>query len=466
MSDDPLRIAVVGHTNTGKTSLLRTLTRNTRFGRVDNQPGTTRHVEAAHIELDGRVALKWLDTPGMEDSIALLEYVDELNPRAERLDGPARIRRLLDSPESTRRFEQEARVLTALLDSDAALYVIDARDPVLAKHRDELELLAACGKPILPVLNFVHAPNHRAQSWRDAMSRLGLHALIEFDTVAPTLDGEAQLYGKLAVLLDRHSGQLLRLSADLSAKRQDRHRAAMSLTAELLVDVAALRVRCPPDGALATQAVQTMQHRVREREQACVQAILALYRFSREDYVGSDLPLTGERWDMDLFHPQALKQMGVQLGTGVAAGAMAGAAVDLMLAGVSLGAGILIGAAAGGLWQGVQRFGKRVAGRARGYRELSVDDAVLRLLALREQALVRALEARGHAATEPLRFVPTDKDTWREGPIPDELKEARSRPDWSGIAPDYKEDARRDAVVRALAARLDAPGESRTHLPG
>ena len=64
---------------------------------------------------------------------------------------------------------------------------------------------------------------------------------------------------------------------------------------------------------------------------------------------------------------------------------MAGAAVDLFSAGLSLGTGMLIGAAAGGLWQGVEKLGKRVAGKLRGWREISVDDAVLRLLALRQR---------------------------------------------------------------------------------
>src|SRR3546814_16329496 len=92
-----------------------------------------------------------------------------------------------------------------MLDGDAALYVIDARDPVLRKHRYELALWAACGRPLLPVLNFVNAPAHRADEWRDAMARLGLHAALEFDTVAPPLDGERQLYAKLAVQIGRAS---------------------------------------------------------------------------------------------------------------------------------------------------------------------------------------------------------------------------------------------------------------------
>ncbi|ARP84853.1 GTPase/DUF3482 domain-containing protein [Bordetella genomosp. 9] len=448
-----LQIAVVGHTNTGKTSLLRTLTRDTEFGEVADGPGTTRRVEGAKLRLDGRAVLAWFDTPGMEDSIALLEYVEHL-AGDRRLDGPDRIRLFLESPEAQRRFEQEARVLGKMLECDAALYVIDARDPVLGKHRDELALLAACGKPLLPVLNFVHAPSHRAAQWREAMARLGLHALLEFDTVAPPLDGEQQLYDRLAVLLDRHAGVLRQLGAALARERRERHDAGLHLIADLLVDVAALRLVSDADEAALRETTERLREQARRREQACVNALLGLYNFRPDDYAGDPLPLAGERWGMDLFHPQALKDAGIEVGMGIAAGAMAGATVDLMLAGISLGTAALIGAAAGGMWQGIERFGKRLAARLRGRRELSVDDAVLRLLALRERELLMALERRGHAAREPVRLDTADKDPWREAGLPPEIKEARSRPEWCGMSPEYQDGPRRAATVKALAQRL------------
>jgi hypothetical protein len=450
---DLLQIAVVGHTNTGKTSLLRTLTRDAGFGEVADSPGTTRQVQGARLRLDGRPVLAWFDTPGMEDSIALLEYIEHL-AEGRRLDGPDRIRLFLDAPEAHRRFEQEARVLGKVLECDAALYVIDARDPVLGKHRDELALLAACGKPLLPVLNFVHAPTHRAAQWREAMARLGLHALLEFDTVAPALDGEKQLYERLGVLLDRHADVLRNLSQSLTRERQERRAAALRLVAELLVDVAALRVSCEPDEASLRASTQRLREQARRREQACVDALLALYNFRADDYARDPLPLEGERWGMDLFHPQALKDAGVDVGIGMATGAMAGAAVDLMLAGISLGAAALIGAAAGGMWQGIERFGKRLGGKLRGRRELSVDDAVLRLLAVRQRALMQALERRGHAAREPVRLEAPDKDPWREAGLPSEIQEARSRPEWCGVADNYQDSPRRAAIVSRLAQRL------------
>ncbi len=454
MAESIINIAVVGHTNTGKTSLLRTLTRDTTFGEVADRPGTTRHVEGARLRLDGRPVLEWFDTPGMEDSIALLEYLERLDQPGERLDGPARIRRFLDTPEAHGRYEQEARVLTKMLACDAALYVIDARDPVLGKHRDELAILAACGRPLLPVLNFVNAPAHRADEWRDAMARLGLHAVVEFDTVAPPLDGEQQLYAKLGVLLDRHAGALARLGDSLAAQRRERHVAAHELLADLLIDVAALHVSSPSDHASLAAASGQLRDQVRQREQTCVNALLALYNFRASDFADKALPLQGERWGMDLFHPQALKDMGVQVGMGAAAGAMAGAAVDLMSAGLSLGTGMLIGAAAGGLWQGVEKLGKRVAGKLRGWREISVDDAVLRLLALRQRQLIDALERRGHAAREPLRLGLPDDEAWRKGPLPEALKEARSRPEWSALGKHYEDSDRRKRVLHELAKTL------------
>src|SRR5690606_28448612 len=116
--------------------------------------------------VDGQAVLELYDTPGLEDAIALLDYLERLERPGERLDGPARITRFLDSAEARQRFEQEAKVLRQLLASDAGFYVIDAREPVLAKYRDELAVLADCGKPLLPVLNFVRAAQQRADEWR------------------------------------------------------------------------------------------------------------------------------------------------------------------------------------------------------------------------------------------------------------------------------------------------------------
>ena len=450
---ESLRLAVVGHTNTGKTSLMRTLLRDTTFGEVSGRPSTTRHVEGASLLADGEAMVALFDTPGMEDAIALLEYVDSLAPPAEHIEGPKRIERFLASPSAATRFEQEAKVLRQLLASDAGLYVVDARDPVLAKHRDELSLLTSCARPLLPVLNFVNQPESREAEWRDALARLGLHAIVSFDTVAPEIGGERRLYEKLITLMDAHRSRLERLIAARQREAQARRETAARLAGELLVDVAALRRAVPAEPPEALQqALEATHAAVRRREQACVDALLRLYRFRRDDVRAAELPLLDGRWESDLFSSETMSLLGVKLGKGAAAGAAAGMGIDLVTGGLTLGSAALLGAIVGGAWQTIEQFGGRLLGKLTGERELSVDDAVLRALAARQQMLLGALEGRGHAAIGPIELGQPEIRRWREEPLPDAVERARGHPEWSSIGTDgVREDGARDLAVGELA---------------
>ncbi|KAA8710513.1 GTPase/DUF3482 domain-containing protein [Pseudomonas cannabina] len=433
-----IKLAVVGHTNVGKTSLLRTLTGDVSFGEVSHRPSTTRHVEGARLSVDGQALVELYDTPGLEDAIALLDYLERLDRPGERLDGPARLSRFLDGSEARQRFEQEAKVLRQLLDSDAGLYVIDAREPVLAKYRDELAVLASCGKPLLPVLNFVSAAQHREPEWREALSRLGLHALVRFDSVAPPEDGGRRLYESLALLLESARSRLERLIDDQEKQRAARRHSAARLIAEMLIDCAACRSSVETTADQEQQAVEALRKAVRQREQRCVEALLKLHAFRKDDVSASDLPLMDGRWGDDLFNPETLKLMGVRVGGSVAAGAAAGAGVDLMVGGVTLGAAALVGAIAGGALSTARSYGGRLLGKFKGRRELTVDDAVLRLLALRQRQLLLALGVRGHAAMHSIELTTPQDKTWRKGKIPDPLSRARAHPQWSTLNPHPK----------------------------
>lgn len=457
---DILRVAVVGHSNTGKTSLLRTLARDVGFGEVSDAAGTTRHVEGLRLIADGVPAAELFDTPGMEDAIALLEFIDGLVAPGERVDGPERVARFLARDEAAGRFEQEAKVLRQMLASDAGLYVVDARDPVLPKHRDELELLAACARPLLPVLNFVADPAARVADWRAALARLGLHAAVSFDTVAPPLDGERELFDTLATLIHAHRGRLQALVDARAREAAARREAARRLVAELLIELAARRdhvAEADDDEAALQAAVARLREDVRRREQACVDALLRLYRFRPDDARLAELPLADGRWDDDLFNPETLRQMGVRLGTGAAAGAAAGVGIDLMTGGLTLGAAAALGALAGGLWQTFGHYGERIAARLRGHRELTVDDAILRVVALRQCQLLRALEGRGHAALAPIelgRGGPADDAVlrrWRADSLPDAFARARAHPEWARADADGAREGAIEAVAQALA---------------
>lgn len=448
----PLILAVVGHTNVGKTSLLRTLIRDRYFGQISHQPSTTRHVEGAKLLIADKPLLELYDTPGLEDAIGLLDYCDQL-AQDDRPDGPERIARFLQSNEAKLRFEQEAKVLKQLLQSDAGLYVIDAREPVLAKYKDELEILIDCGKPLLPVLNFVASNNHRSEEWRAALARLGLHALVQFDSVAPPEDGERRLYESLALLLEHARPQLLALIDYHEQQAAERYQQGLKIIAELLIDIAAYSRLVATDEDSLQEAKQSLQDNVRKREQRCIEALLKLYQFKKDDAFGGELPLIDGRFDDDLFNPETIKQFSVNIGKGAAAGAVAGVGVDIMFAGLTLGAAALLGAITGSAWQTFSNYKDQLVGKFTGKQFLGVDDAILQILAIRQYQLLDALIKRGHAANHAIELTTADYQLWQALPKP--LQKARAHQTWSSLVKDYRgTDSERAEQINKLAEQL------------
>ncbi|ANB03270.1 GTPase/DUF3482 domain-containing protein [Ectothiorhodospira sp. BSL-9] len=426
-----LQVAVVGHTNTGKTSLLRTLSRDTDFGEVCDAPATTRHVEGTEILVDGGPVMALFDTPGLEDASGILDWL-ETGPQ-DRHAGAEALERFLQAPEANGRFEQESKVLRQLRSSDVGLYVIDAREPVLGKYRDELAVLGLCARPLIPVLNFVASQDNREPQWRETLANLGLHAVITFDSVVYDLQGELRLHEKLRSLLDAYREPLGRLMEARTREAQWLERAAAESVADMLLDIAACTLLVSLEPKDTEAGMEELQRLIRRREQDCVDALLSLYRFRASDYLATQLPLEDGQWGMDLFTTEALRHYGLRSSEGAAVGGAIGLAIDVMALGTTLGAGTAVGATAGALMGNGVGLGRRLGQRMRGQRELRVNDATLRLLALRQRQLARALSRRGHGAEKALELnTPTD-NTWRRGKLPAPVRKARLYPRWSRL---------------------------------
>ena len=476
MSLAVLRLAVVGHTNTGKTSLLRTLTRNVEFGEVSPRPATTRQVEGTAILLGGAVVMELYDTPGLEDSIGLLDHLDGLAGK-RRADGLEVLRQFLDSRAAKKRFGQEAKALRQVLACDMALYVIDARDRVLGKHRDELEILARCATPVVPVLNFTADPDAKVALWRDQLARTNMHAVAEFDTVALDEMSEQRLFEKMKILLDSHAATLDALIEERRELRATLMRASADLTADLLLDAAAVVIPVPVDDEPALEkGLDRLRQLVRDREQRSVEQLLALHQFRDEDYDPGDTPLADGQWGLDLFSPQAVKQFGLTAGSAAAAGALVGLMLDAMAGGLSGGAMTVAGATVGGLLGAGRTHGRRLLDRARGTTELRCDDNTLRLLALRQIMLTRSLLRRGHAAVTPVAapspagLAETLQRSLKR--LPPALNQARTRPTWTTLgntaAPRPAGPGRAAAqagVARAILEVLQRPTEQPLMFP-
>ncbi len=454
MNPSPVQIAVVGHTNTGKTSLLRTLTRDARFGEVSDRPATTRDVQGVALLADGQAEVALYDTPGLEDAMGVAALLAKRH--ADAADPVAAIEAFLAGDHDHGRYEQEAKVLRQMLRSGAAFYVIDAREPVLAKHREELRLLAACGRPLMPILNFVASADAQPAAWKEQAARMGLHVLAEFDTVVYDHRAERGLFDKLGVLLESRRAHFERLYRSRERERTALVNAACRCIAELLVDVAAARQRGPLE-ADAAQLADQLRDTVRRAEQRCVDTLLGLFRFEMDTYHPPELPLQQGRWALDAFDPETLRSFGIRAGSAAAAGGMAGLAVDAAVGGMSLGAAAALGAGIGASWSAARSFGRPWLDKLRGHQELAVEEPTLALLATRQQLLLAALLRRGHASQE---HVSTDsRNGWSSARLRETVLRCRAHPEWSSLNAGAEEALPEHAVNAVASALAEITGD-------
>ncbi len=403
-----LRLAVVGHANTGKTSLLQTLLRRRDFGVVSPRGGTTRVVDAGDVRDASGVIATILDTPGLEDSLRLRDAIDA--GRTDRHEDPRTLLdRFLESPAARDDDDLglEAASIRAALDATILLYAIDAREDPKPRHLDELAVLAATARPVVPVLNFTARPDADAGRWRDACARQGLHATVSFDAVVYDDAGERRLLEAVRTLAPAHDAAITRW-LDLRARERGVAVAtACEVAADLLVDAAAAIVvtaTATDDAgrrAAFSAASETLLSAVRRREADARDDIAAAFGFSGDDARATTLEVAEALGGVDFASPESLERAGLWAAGAGAGLVAAGAMIDLAVGGMSLGGFTALGAVGAALGA-AGASGRKVLRRLRGQDEVRLGDAAVEVLAVRAMATIRAFLSRGHAAIEPV----------------------------------------------------------------
>lgn len=451
-----LEIAVVGHTNTGKTSLIRTLLRSTSFGRVEDAAGTTRHVERATIFAGSEAVLNLHDTPGIEDVYALQDELQAIASRNKRLTSNELLGKFVAATSLNDPLEQEAKVIRQVLRSDVLLYVIDVREPVLEKYLIEIKILGKAIKPIIPIFNFTAAHRAELDLWRKKLAAFNIYASLELDTVAFAFEAEKRLYQKIQSLLEMHYARLQRLIDHRARVWNQLCMSAARRIAGLIIVAACYRESTGDDqnSMDTSSAAIRLQDFVRQAEQNCLADLLRMFNFTDKDIELQKIPVQNGYWQLDLFAPGVLKAYGLDIGSAALKGAAAGAGIDLMTGGLSLGVASILGAIAGTGWSTFRRYGKEIQAKFQGTRWLCVDDNTLQLLYLRQHQLLDKLMNRGHAArhTDQVDQQPERSDLpagWRE--IIDVL---RQNPIWSGPSDLHNHDSQYRSIEKSIVDAL------------
>lgn len=392
-----ISLLIVGHANTGKTSLIRTLMRDHHFGEVSNQAGTTRHVEKITLALNGKAILELIDTPGFEDSIGLWQI--RQSPQYKPQNNRDWLSHIQHDPALIPDFEQELKIIKQLQQADIILYVIDLRQAPLGKYLNELDILACANKPIVPVLNFCKAPSRHESDWKNCLAERQLHAYVPYDSVAFYFADERKLYQTLQSLAPDHYDALQAL---IKQREEDANtrlgNAQLELTKTLLA-CATEQFTCRTNTPTAEESDQ-FEDIIRQQEQAFIQTCLDLYAFTKEDVALDNLDIQKGQWQQDLFDSETLKSWGINSSTGAATGAVIGAGIDLLSAGLTLGTATTLGALLGAGVQTGRSFKSSIANKLRQRAILALAPSTLIALLKRGEQLILHLHHRGHASQQ------------------------------------------------------------------
>lgn len=435
MSKKGLSVAVVGHANAGKTSLMRTLLRDPEFGEVADQAGTTRHVEGGALLMDDSNSLALFDTPGLEDSMRLHHILSGYFS-GQSVDGVERLQHFIARQSEYPELEQEAKVLRTLLSNDLIFYVVDLREPILGKYRDELQILSYAAKPVIPVLNFTQAGSANLEQWKSQLARLNFHAFVCFDNVHFKFIDEIKIYQKMQTLLADKEELLQEFINQRRIQWSERFNAASAIVANLFVESACVRYKAVNTEQEIEQATIKLKQVVRNAESRCARRLLKLYQFRKEDVEKSELPVEQDGWQLDLFSADNLQEFGIKLTGNIAKGAGVGVAIDLVTAGMTLGFAAFTGGVAGALWGVKQRYYDEIQAKIKGCRYICLNDTTLQVLWLRQIKLLTLLQRRGHASIDKINYQVTDNKQNNELPKnwSKWLRKSRNHPYWSSLS--------------------------------
>lgn len=366
-----VQVALVSHTNVGKTSLLRTLLRQD-VGEVADRAHVTAEPEAhTLIEAEGATLVLW-DTPGLADSPKLARRLERTGNALGWLLTDV-WDRFADRP-----FWHTQKALRAVHEqADVVLYLANAaEDPSASAYVEhELRILRWFGKPVVLVLNQVGSATASADDqarWTTRIADLLPRGeALTLDAFARCWVQEDRLLAALAAALpaDRQEAfvalrrawrrrglgvlaQSMRtLGGALAATAHDREplaqgQGAGAIAATLKRWIAGAQGTMAAD-APAEAAMKRMATRAVERERHALDVLISLHGLAGR---ARERVLAQVSGDFDVKRPADVGTSGL-LG-GLVSGAAGGLAADVATGGLSLGLGALVGGILGALGAG------------------------------------------------------------------------------------------------------------------
>ena len=363
-----LQLALISHTNAGKTTLARTLM-GVDVGEVRDAPHVTT-LSASHTLLSTPTGdtLRLWDTPGFGDSVRLFK---RLNASANPIGWFMRevVDRYVDRPF----WLSQQAIRTAKEAADVVLYLVNAsEDPQDAGYlASEMSILQWLGKPVIVLLNQIGPPRpHEEEAleisrWAnhlavvpvvkrvlplDAFSRCWVHERVFFAAVSPWIAPNKQAaYARLHTVWTETNEARLEtamalMAGQIMAAAQDRERLTAKDSALLGTVLSAIGLGQRREYKRQITAMDTLVARLNDSLTVTTAHLLTLYRLD-----AGDAHQINKQVQQAFVVRDAVDTTQAGLLGGLISGAATGLSADIVSGGLSLGAGALIGGIVGAL---------------------------------------------------------------------------------------------------------------------
>jgi hypothetical protein len=335
--------AVVGHPNKGKSSIVATLSQNDSV-EISQRSGTTTQAESYTVSTDNG-SYKLIDTPGFQRPAKVLRWLNEHCSNAS--ERAATVRRFVNDAECRRVFPDEVSLLTPIVEGAAILYVVDGSRPYGAEYEAEMEILRWSGKPGMALINPIENEDH-IDEWHNALTQF-FKSVQVFNPMTAEFDKQIEMLSIFAHLNRDWNDSLQAIIEALQHQREAQKKVSAVILARLVDDLCSYqqsqKVLSKQQAELIESVLKSQYESwMTERETLAIRELLANFAHLNSRVDLKQLTLPPGLFDYDHWYAWGLDKKQLVAAAGVA-GAVGGAAIDLMLAGHS----IMLGAIGGGL---------------------------------------------------------------------------------------------------------------------
>ncbi len=345
MSNHPI-IAIIGHPNEGKSSVLSTLTEDDSVV-VSDYPGETVVCQSFPVKIDGETVLEFIDTPGFQNPLRLLEWM-----KTSGLTDDALLAKTYEHFGSEKALHHDLELMKPLKEGSGLIYVVDCSRPLLEVDEAEMEILRLINRPRMAVINFKEGDRDYLEEWKQAFRR-HFNVIREFNAHQARFKERVALLETLKAIQQDWEPALNRSIAAYQSDWDYRKQRV----AEDVVQYLKWAVNCKAErkytresdaDSVRKEIVESYQGRIAKEESRLFKEIRRLYRHHLFDF---ELPeqsiLQEELFSEDTWQVLGLTQKQL-LWTATTVGAGLGAALDVAAAGITFGVFTAAGALAGG----------------------------------------------------------------------------------------------------------------------